>query len=257
MWLEAIFPAEDLRRTLSEIAPLEIRLGDDGGELALDAPSEVTLVADQGVRIVCAARLHWPVLGVSVPVTMKSLVVLLRPTIEAHEGKDALVFKLEIEHADFSMVPAVIDTRITSLVNEELAKKGVELSWDYAQTLNHVFQLPDLLKPAEALSLTITGAVVKVTTEALGLAIAIRSDVKRGGARDEAIEANGTPPPSKAAAPVAPSTTATPATTATTAAAPLLSPAAFGVRAILGAVAIGAVFALGRASRPRSSRLLG
>jgi len=247
MWIEAIIPVEDLRRTLAEFAPLKIRLGDDGGELALDAPSETTLVPDKGVRIVCAAQLHWPVLGVNVPVTMKSLIVLLRPVIETHDGVDALVFKLEIEHADFAMLPAVIDTSITSLVNDELAKKHVELSWRYADTLSHVFNLPTLLEPAEALALSVTSAVVKVTSEALGLAISLRSDIRRGrdnGPKD-APPASDPPPPSKAA--VAP----------TTSARPLLSPVAIAVRGVVAALALGAVFALGRASRPRNLWLPG
>jgi hypothetical protein len=247
MWIEAIIPAEDLRRTLAELAPLKIRLGDEGGELALEAPSEMTLVPDKGVRIVCVAQLHWPVLGVSVPVTMKSLIVLLRPVIETHDGMDALVFKLEIEHADFAMLPAVIDTSITSLVNEELAKKHVELSWRYAETLSHVFRLPDLLEPAEALALTVTSAVVKITTEALGLAISLRSDVRRGGdaGPKDTPSASDPPPTSKAAV------------TPTTSAMPLLSPAALAVRGLVAAVAFGAIFALGRASRPRSFWLPG
>ncbi len=240
MWIEAIVPAEDLRRALAEIAPLKIKLGDDGGELALEAPSEMTLVADQGVRIVCAAHLHWPVLGVSVPVTMSSLIVLLRPVIETHEGVDALVFKLEIEHADLVMVPSIIDTRITSLVNDELAKRHVELSWRYADTLNHVFRLPDILRPAESLGLTVTSALVKITAEALGLAISLRSDVHRAG--DAAVAPPvADDPPTRVASPA-------PA---------LQSPADFAVRGAIAGLALGVVFALGRASRHRSSWLRG
>jgi hypothetical protein len=240
MWIEAIIPAEDLRRTLAELAPLEIRLGDDGGELSLEAPREMTLVADQGVRIVCTAHLHWPVLGVSVPVTMTTLIVLLRPVIEAHEGVDSLVFKLEIEHADLAMVPSIIDDRITSLVNEELAKRHVELSWRYAETLDHIFRLPDILEPAESLSLTVTSALVKITTEALGLAISLRSDIHRGGeATVAAPAAPAEPPPEKLH--VAPR--------------PLQSPADFAVRSAIAGLALGVVFALGRASRHRSSWL--
>jgi hypothetical protein len=236
MWIEAIISTEDLRRTLSELAPLKIRLGDDGGEFALDEPTEVTLVAEQGVRVVCSARLHWPVLGVSVPVTMKSLIVLLRPVIERHDGVDALVFKLEIEHADFSMVPDLIDNGITKLVNEELAKKHVELSWRYADTLNHVFKLPDLLEPAEALALTVTSAIVKVTTEAVGLAICLAADIRRGGETAATTSTSDvpSPPPNRPAPP-------TPI--------PLLSPGDLAVRGAIAGLALGAVFALGRASR--------
>jgi len=183
MWIEAIVSTEDLRRALAEFAPLTIRLGDGGGELALGSPSEVSLVPDRGARIVCAAHLQWPLLGVVVPMKIRSLIVLLRPVIEAHANGDALVFKLEIEHADFALVPTVIDNRITSRINEELARKRVELSWRYADTLTHVFHMPDVLDPVEALSLVVSSGVVKVTPDAMGLAVSLRCDVLRASKR--------------------------------------------------------------------------
>jgi hypothetical protein len=96
MWIEAIVSTEDLRRALSELAPLKIQLADGQGELALESPSEVSLVPDHGARIVCVAHLRWPVLGVDVPLKMKSLIIMLRPVIETNARGDALVFKVEI-----------------------------------------------------------------------------------------------------------------------------------------------------------------
>jgi hypothetical protein len=64
-------------------------------------------------------------------------------------------------------------------VNRELAAKHVELSWNYAATLNHVFSLPDALQPLLRLRLTVIDAQVRATKEALGLAIQIRANVKR------------------------------------------------------------------------------
>jgi hypothetical protein len=184
MWIEAIVSAEELRQTLSRFAPVTIRLGDEGGELALDSPSQVTLLPDKGARVVCRARLVWPLLGVHVPIAMKSLVVLLCPLIEAQPEGGELVFKLEIEHADFALIPTFIDDRLTTRINTELAKKRIELSWRYAETLDHVFRMPDALDGVDALGLVVTGAVVKVTKEAVGLAVSLRSDVRRSDERD-------------------------------------------------------------------------
>ncbi len=180
MWLEAIVSAEDLQRTLSRFAPVTIRLG-EGGELALESPSEVSLLADRGVRVVCRARMVWPVIGVRVPMTIRSLIILLCPIIEAQAHGDVLVFKLEIEHADFALVPTFIDNRIISQINAKLAVKHVELSWSYAETLHHVFRMPHALDAVESLALVVDGAVVKVTKEAVGLAVSLHSDVRRAG----------------------------------------------------------------------------
>jgi len=188
MWLEAIISAEDLRQTLSRFAPVTIHFGDGGGELALEAPSQVTLVKDKGARIVCRARVVWPLLGLHVPIALKSLDVLLCPMIEPQPEGSALVFKLAIEHADFALIPTFIDNRLTALINAELAKKHVELSWRYAETLDHVFPMPDALDGVDALGLVVTGAVVRITNEGLGLAVSMRSDVRRApGAREKNV----------------------------------------------------------------------
>jgi hypothetical protein len=239
MWIEAIISSEDLRRSLSEFAPLRIRLGNDGAELAIESPSEVSLVADLGARIVCAAQLHWPFLGIHVPMAIKSLVILLRPVIEAHENGDALVFKLEIEHADFALVPTAIDNRITALVNAELAKRHVELTWRYADTLDHVFHLPDSFAPVESLALVLTSAVVKVTNEAVGLAISVRCDVLRGDDGGVVDSESGDVPSSPVSA-VIPAPLATPSTAG-------LASLALAVGGIA-ALALGAMFVLGRAT---------
>jgi hypothetical protein len=181
MWLEAIVSAADLQRTLARFAPVTIRLGEGGGALALESPSEVTLLANRGVRVVCRARLVWPVIGVRVPMTIRSLVILLCPIIEAQPRGDVLVFKLEIEHADFALIPTFIDNRITSQINAQLAEKHVELSWSYTETLHHVFRMPQALDAVESLALVVDGAIVKVTTEAVGLAVSLHSDVRRAG----------------------------------------------------------------------------
>jgi hypothetical protein len=242
MWIEAIISTEDLRRTLSEFAPVTIRLSKGGGELALESPSEVSLVADQGVRVVCTAHLHWPILGVNVPLTLKSLIILLCPVIKARSNGNELVLRLEIEHADFALVPTVIDNRITAGVNAELTKKHVELSWRYSDTLEHVFHLPDALAPVESLGLVVTGGVVKVTNEAVGLAVALRCDVRRADQQ----RASENPPPDAERHPAP-----LPAARRSAPSAAWLSPATMATRGCIAALALGAVFALGRASRHR------
>ncbi len=156
MWIEAVLLKDELSMLVGQFAPVAIRLGEDG-ELQVHDPGDVTIVPDLGLRVVCKATLHWTVLGFAVPVTLDSLSILLRPKIAKHGDVDVLVFLLEIEHADIAGLPAGIDKRITDLVNHELQAKHVELSWDYSATLNHEFDLPDILKPVESLKLTVGG----------------------------------------------------------------------------------------------------
>jgi hypothetical protein len=178
VWLEAILTVEDLQRMLRDLSPAAIRLGDNG-ELEFDEPSSVALIAQRGLRVVCGAKLHWPLLGVSVPVSLRSVAVMICPTIEPVGDREALVFKFHIEHIDVSILPAFFDNKVTDRVNEELAKHHVEFAWSFAKTLSYVFQLPDALLSTSALSLEVVVGTVRITDSALAFAISYQTKFQR------------------------------------------------------------------------------
>jgi hypothetical protein len=180
MWLEAIIPNEDLVTLLDEFTPLSMGLGGDG-RIWLAEPSEMSLVEGAGLRVTCRARLRWPVLGFRVPITVHYVTVLLRPEVVAKADGPALVFGLEIEHADFAAIPDIIDNLITNRINRELAGRRTDLSWSYAKTLSHVFDLPGRLQPMDGLAIVATNAVVKTTACAIALAIEMKASVRRPG----------------------------------------------------------------------------
>jgi hypothetical protein len=179
MWAEAIVLQQDLTALLGQLLPAAIRLGEDG-ELYLGEPTGVALVADVGLRVVCGATLRWEVLGIHVPITIESIAVVVRPEIETRSEGHRLVFKIQVEHACVAGLPRVLDDRVTDLVNRELAAKHVELSWRYAATLSHAFELPLSLQSHDQLALEVVDARVKATGNALGLAIRF---VARAGRR--------------------------------------------------------------------------
>jgi hypothetical protein len=71
---------------------------------------------------------------------------------------------------------------VTDLVNRELAAKHVELSWNYAATLSHAFELPPSLQSHDQLALEVVDARVKATGDALGLAIRFVARARRRSA---------------------------------------------------------------------------
>jgi hypothetical protein len=180
MWLEAILSNEDLTALVGQLAPLTIPLADQG-HLEVTDPHDITLVAGVGLRLICKAKLRWPVLGIDVPITLKSVTVVLRPEIAKDESGESLVFKLEIEHADFAGIPTMLDTRITEKVNKELAAKHVELAWDFKKSLSHVFKLPESLQPIDAIALDVAWGEIKVTDKALVFAVSFHAAVTRSG----------------------------------------------------------------------------
>src|SRR5260221_952005 len=131
MWVEAVLSKEDLAALIAQIVPLTIRINADGGAdhyIELATATDLALVADQGLRMTTEARIHWPVLGITVPVKIDPLIVMIKPQVTATPGGDALSFTLQIEQADFAGILALGDQLITDKINSELGKSQVELS---------------------------------------------------------------------------------------------------------------------------------
>jgi hypothetical protein len=177
MWLEAIFTRDDLRDVAERFSPLKILLGVSGNML-LVAPRDISLVPGKGIALTCDATVHWPVLGLDVPVSMHGLLVNVLPTIEARRAGPHLVFRLEIDHTGVALLPSFFDHTVTARINQELEKKQVELAWNFSDTLSHVFSLPPSIASAAAIGLRATAGRVKVTESALGLAVDFEADVQ-------------------------------------------------------------------------------
>jgi hypothetical protein len=181
MRLEAIVSKNDLTQLVAEALPLTMQLGDDG-ELSLSDATQVTLIPDVGLRIVGALKLRWSVLGITVPITVRSFAVVLRPEVTGGDSEhgEQLTFKVQLDHADVAGLPSPIDQGVVVLVNREL-EKHMELAWGYARTLTQSFDLPDTVQPLESFDLNVDSACVKTTDDALGLAIRFHARVRRRG----------------------------------------------------------------------------
>ncbi|HEX4447905.1 MAG TPA: hypothetical protein VH044_14255 [Polyangiaceae bacterium] len=180
MLLEAILTKTDLDRVLGHAVPAEIQIGDDGN-LVLDQPREARLVPDVGLRVAVRAKLHWPVMGLHLPVDIDPLTLLMQPFVERRPEGDALVFKLKVEDADIALSPKIIDDRITAHINHELVEKRVELSWNFQTTLSRAFELPASIRSSSAVILDVKHGVVKVTEDAIAFGVSFDTAVRRRG----------------------------------------------------------------------------
>jgi hypothetical protein len=187
MWLEAIVSQDDFSAFGAEVLPLTIHLGEpsSGHYLSLSAPAEVSLVENRGLRITCNADIHWPVLGMEIPVHVQGLTVLLEPKVSSAAssttpgGDDALSLGMQIEHADVAWVPAALDAKIVEAINAALEKKSAELSWHFAKTLGHLFELPALVQPLYGVDLKVAWGKVRTTTEAMVLVVSFHAHALR------------------------------------------------------------------------------
>ncbi len=178
MWLEAVLSKADIETVLRQFSPLTIRLG-DGGSLVLVGPAAVSFIPDPGIGVTCDATVYWPVLGFDVPVALRGLTVRVFPVVETAAEGSRLVFRLHVDHAGVSMLPAMFDQRATARINEELEKQHVELSWAFTRSLTHEFRLPGAMQSAASISLVAIGGTVKTNDGALGLAVKFETSVKR------------------------------------------------------------------------------
>jgi hypothetical protein len=184
MWVEAILAKDDLDKALSDFCPLRIHLGEDGSILVSD-PRSLELVPDVGLRMSVTVEVHWPVLGVQIPVSVRAAALEVKPEILKTPEGDSLTFKLRLDDIDISIFPSIIDRGVVDLVNKELEAKHVELSWNFIETLSHVFDLPAALASAAAIDLRAGWGSVRITSEALVLAISFEARVvPREVARD-------------------------------------------------------------------------
>jgi hypothetical protein len=181
MWAEAIFSKDDLEEVTGQLFPLRIHIG-AGGNVLLTDRRDLAFLPDVGLRMTITAEIHWPVLGVHVPVSVRSATLEIRPEIVERPGGGTLTFKLHLYDVDVSMLPDFVDRGIVDLVNRELEAKHVELSWGFTKTLSHVFNLPEALASAGGLDLRAGSGRVKITGDALALAVSFGARVQPRGA---------------------------------------------------------------------------
>jgi hypothetical protein len=191
MWVEAILTKDDLATLLADLCPLTIALDEtSGGEhyLRLLNPEGVALVPERGLRLTCEAELHWPVLGIDAPVRAKSLTMLLNVGLAPSLDGEVLAFRPEVESMDVAWVPNLFDGQIADKLNQALANRRVELSWNFFKTLAHTFELPSALHPATALDLRVGWGKVRVTEQAMVLVVSFNTHVLQGPAGDRLPE---------------------------------------------------------------------
>jgi hypothetical protein len=199
MWLQATLSHDDLVQYLDELMPLRISLAkpdETPRVVELGMPRRLELVPGVGVRVETHARIEWPVLGLQVPAHIRSVQVLFKPRIEAHESDPVLAFGLVIEHLDVSLVPGIVEGAIVDVINGELAGEGILPSWAFTRALDFSFDLPPALGEDGEIRLYASWGDVKITDDGITFAVSFRAGVTRVHDADplEAPDTDDVPP---------------------------------------------------------------
>jgi hypothetical protein len=184
MWLEAIISQEDLVQVMGEFLPVKIFLDQSEvgeGEKKKDEPerslllhtaTQVTLVPDEGVRVTCPAELTWSIAGMSPTMKIDALQVMIRPQVVEKNKGHVLAFGMEVEEADFHVLPGFLDNTIAKAVNAALATKKPD--WNFTETLTRTVGLGKMFDPVESLKIDVQWGKTKMGGEALGLVVSFK-----------------------------------------------------------------------------------
>jgi hypothetical protein len=180
MWLQALFTSADLERILSEITPIQIALDEPGSGryLWLDRPSEVETTSEHGIRVVTAARLQWDLLGIGIPVVLRSVTLALTPSIGRRDGKDVMAFSTRIEQADFSALPDAMEAPLLERVNAALTQEHAHLVWHFMDALDFHFKLPDTIEPPRQLHLYARWGALRMSEQGVAVAASFSLDAE-------------------------------------------------------------------------------
>jgi hypothetical protein len=178
MWMQATLSTEDLTRALESLCPARIDLADDRW-IDLARPRSVTLIPDLGLRVLFEARVRWSLIGIDVPVTVNEVELLLAPKVVPKGDSSVIAFEMQVGALDLKFVPAPIDGTVADRINAALVEARPSMVWDFRKTLDFTFELPAALSPAEKARLHAKWAEMKVTAEAVSLAVSFELDVAR------------------------------------------------------------------------------
>jgi hypothetical protein len=130
---------------------------------------------------VCEGHVQYEYAGINLPIHVRSIQLLMKPSIDTTNGTHCLAFNLEIEDADLAYVPALIDKAITNAVRSALKPDQTRLLWDFGKTLSHAFRLPPALEPLDVFEVSVDRGSVAITADALVFSVAVRNHVRRSG----------------------------------------------------------------------------
>jgi hypothetical protein len=173
MWLQAILTADDLLHVLHELTPTRIQLDADDPARVLDLhpPGEVRFRDGEGAHVTTSATLQWDVIGIKVPVTLRTVEVLLIPSIEKDaQGTDLLALQARIERLDLSALPGFVEDKLRTRINQALEDPRAFVRWGFTRTLDFHFHLPEKVTPVRDLRLSARWGALRVSEQGFAMA---------------------------------------------------------------------------------------
>ncbi|TVQ97651.1 MAG: hypothetical protein EA398_14275 [Deltaproteobacteria bacterium] len=170
MRITATYGAEELFRFLAQIFPLDVQLGEDGDtcrKVRLHPPATYRMAPGEGVRLKTDAELFWPVPLLSGGFRVPQVEATVLPSIDYRDASWHLVFRVRIDDFDLALLPDAVEALIASRLSDTLERAGVEVAWNYADTLSVDIDLPGAVTPPRQFRLRADEGLMEITADGL------------------------------------------------------------------------------------------
>ena len=169
MRITARLEEASVRDMLGDLLPVTVVLDEDGGDrwIRIDPARVVDFVVDEGLRVEVGGHLQWKTVGVSLPLTIVSAHLLLRPSVIGDDHGARLVFRPSLEKMDLKNVPDFLDSGIVNIINKRLEGAGDKLSWRFGETLKSTVPVGKDLAEIESFDLSAGEGAVLVENDAI------------------------------------------------------------------------------------------
>ena len=173
MFIEAVLTEQDCADFLASLTPLKVDLGGPDRCLVIERPSKVEIVPDEGLRLQAAGHVTWTVVGVKVPINARIASLMLSPTVEKRDDRDALCFRARIEQLDVKALPSFVDSSVVKHINRALADQDEVLVWRFGEKLNFHIAAPKRIESANTVHARQKAGTMKITADAIVFALTV------------------------------------------------------------------------------------
>lgn len=178
MKLQLVVGAQELVDAVVEILPMRLYLGkpseDDRPWFQINSVRDAMFIPQDGLRITCAATVHYPLPVLPDEYTVLETRVVMQPRLKTSEergGGPVLAFMLGIEDFDIKYVPRFVDDTIAAFINKQLRDRASTISWNFTKTFTRSFKLPERMRLVTDLLIRSESADLVVSEDAITLTL--------------------------------------------------------------------------------------
>lgn len=178
MKLQLVVGAQELVDAVVEILPMRLYLGkpseDDRPWFQINSVRDAMFIPQDGLRITCAATVHYPLPVLPDEYTVLETRVVMQPRLKTSEergGGPVLAFMLGIEDFDIKYVPQFVDDTIAAFINKQLRDRASTISWNFTKTFTRSFKLPERMRLVTDLLIRSESADLVVSEDAITLTL--------------------------------------------------------------------------------------